>query len=119
MATQPTHFVKYRLTDSALDQQYITFSSSRPDAPVLNAENHPLINMIAQTDEAAADKVEQLIAQMTAHEQRFFAWLRDDANHMALFMKDPIGALHQAIPELPQAFFNDLASLPKLFPDRK
>ena len=119
MATQPTHFVKYRLTDSTLDQQYITFSSRRPGTPVLNAENHPLINMIAQTDEDAADKVEQLIAQMTAHEQRFFAWLGDNASHMALFMKEPIEALHQAIPELPQAFFDDLTSLPKLFADKK
>ncbi|NDJ57512.1 hypothetical protein GWD52_11005 [Enterobacteriaceae bacterium 4M9] len=119
MATQPTHFVKYRLTDSALDQQYITFSSRKPGTPVLSAENHPLINMIAQTDEEAADTVERLIEQMTAYEQRFFAWLRDDANHMTLFMEDPISALRQAIPELPETFFNDLTSLPKLFPDRK
>lgn len=117
MASQSTHFVKYRLKDSAAGEHYVTFSSRSPRAPVTGA-NHPLIGKLAETDAAAASTVERLIQAMTANEQRFFAWLGGDASRMEYFMEDPVGALKQAIPDLPQTFFDELAALPKLFANR-
>ncbi|MHC6225820.1 hypothetical protein ACYU03_13765 [Pseudomonas sp. X10] len=118
MANQSTHFVKYRMKDGAQGEHYVTFSSRGPRPPI-TGENHPLIRKLAETDSATADTVERLIQEMTANEQRFFAWLGGDASRMEYFMKDPISALRQALPELPEAFFDKLASLPKLFATRK
>lgn len=117
MTIQPSHFVKYRLKDDSLSEHYVTFSSRAPKTPVTK-ENHPLISQLAETDSATAEKVERLIREMTANEQRFFSWLGGDASRMESFMKNPISALRQAIPELSEAFFDELGSLPKPFASR-
>lgn len=118
MTVQQSHFVKYRLKDDSMGEHYVTFSSRAPRAFVTK-ENHPLIRKIAETDSATAEKVERLIQEMIANEQLFFSWLGGDASRMESFMEDPIGALKQALPDLPEAFFDELGSLPTLFATRK
>ncbi|MBF8722479.1 hypothetical protein [Pseudomonas guariconensis] len=118
MASQSTHFVKYRLKDSAQGEHYLTFSSRAPRVPV-DGKDHALVRKVAETDQQAADAITWLIQEMTANEQRFFAWLGGDASRMEHFMQDPIGALKQAIPELSEAFYAQLAALPKLYARRR
>lgn len=118
MAEQSTHFVKYRMKDSTQSDRYITFSSRPPEAQ-LEGHRHPLVSNLAENDTETANRVEKLIQEMTMHEKRFFTWLGADASHMESFINDPIGALRQALPDLSEEFFNELNSLPNVFPPRK
>ncbi|CAH1044977.1 hypothetical protein [Halomonas sp. TD01] len=114
MATDSTHFVKYRLKSPNLKEQYITFSSRAPMTLQIGRD-HPLVQKLAETDSKAASNVEQLIQELLTHEKRFFAWLGASESHMEQFMNDPVSALKLAIPDLPDSFFNQLDSLPKVF----
>lgn len=114
MITDSTHFVRYRLKDTHLKAQYITFRSRAPKSGVV-AQEHPVIQQLAEIDAKAANNAEQLIKELLTHEKAFFAWLGANGAHMEQFMNDPISALKQAIPDLPDSFFDDLNSLPKIF----
>lgn len=117
MAEKSTHFVKYRVKNSSQSDYYIIFSSEKPEYR-REGGRHPLASHLAETDVRVADKVEKLILEMTTHEEQFFIWLGARASHMEYFIKDPAGALRQAIPDLPEAFFNEFNSLPKLIQSR-
>lgn len=114
MATNSTHFVKYRVKESDVDEQYITFSSRAPKEPP-TADEHPVIQKLAETDPDAAAKVMGLIEDMIGQEKTFFAWLGVSAANMELFMEDPVSALKQGAPALPDSFYEALASLPKIY----
>ena len=114
MATDSTHFAKYRLKSPDLKELYITFSSRAPKTLQI-AQDHPIVQKLAETDSQTANNVEQLIQELLTHEKRFFAWLGASESHMEQFMHDPVSALRLAIPNLPDSFFNDLDSLPKIY----
>lgn len=114
MAKNSNHFVKYRTRDSRVDEQYITFSSRAPLAPP-TPDEHPVINKLAQKDPEAAENVSSLINDMIVNEKKFFAWLGGNAENMELFMSDPVSALRQGAPLLPESFYEKLLSLPKVY----
>lgn len=113
MATNSTHFVRYRTKESAVDEQYITFSSRAPKQ-MPTAGDHPVIQKLAETNPDVVENVMRLIQVLIGQEKTFFAWLGASVANMELFMEDPVSALKQGDPALPDSFYEELASLPKI-----
>jgi hypothetical protein len=95
-------FARLRHPDSPSGAVSTTFlAAGHPDAA-----DHPVIADLAQRDPERAARVTESLNRLLAHEESVLAWLASDPSHTALFARDPIAALHQALPDLPAGFFD-------------
>ncbi len=117
MKNPSPRFVRYRMKDSRYTNHHITIRSSVPGAGTSLAASS-LVTHFAQTAPDVAGKVQQLVDTMIAHERDFFAWLGASAANMELFLDNPVAALRAAAPEIPPAFYEQLASLSSVVPKR-
>lgn len=67
---------------------------------VPNVDDNAIIAQLATTDPAKAEKAKAVLAQLIANNEPFFQWLETAPEHTILFVKDPVAALKQALPNV-------------------
>ncbi|HOY18421.1 MAG TPA: hypothetical protein PLC89_14035 [Haliscomenobacter sp.] len=65
-----------------------------------NVDDNAIIAQLATTDPTKAEKVKVVLAQLIANNEPFFQWLETAPEHTILFVKDPVAAIKQALPNL-------------------
>ncbi|WP_221392714.1 hypothetical protein [Dyadobacter sp. NIV53] len=76
--------------------------------PGLNT--HPVLTMMTKTNSEGATQAKQWMEQLIARNQDFITWLESSPENSILFIKDPVAAIHKALPDLPQSFYDQLTA---------
>ena len=105
MSTPPGgRFVRLRNAEATRDHLTATFTAADDEPAEL--DSHGVVAAVAATDPQRAQRIAAGLRHLMASDDAVMSWLEADPANTAAFARDPEAALRQALPGLPDGFFD-------------
>lgn len=112
-------FVRLRHPDSPGGAVTATFLAAPPAAnatataaTATAAAEHPLVTALAAREPDRAARVAEGLRGLREREDEVLTWLEAEPAHATAFAHDPLTAIHSALPDLPQDYFDGWTAAP-------